>query len=106
MDAMDVDPDAPGGGAPPEPASESAAAHLYVVTAHKPSAVGHALVGAFTGPDDVNLIVSCVVMGGRTERERRARPRRCFRSSSLVSRLSSSPLALSLGAAPGWRCTA
>lgn len=57
MDEMEVD----AGGAAPlpaTPASESAAAHLYVVTAHKPSAVGHALVGAFTGPGDVNLIVS------------------------------------------------
>ena len=56
MDAMDVDPDAAGSAPPTEPSS--AAAHLYVVTAHKPSAVGHALVGAFTGPGDDNLIVS------------------------------------------------
>jgi hypothetical protein len=64
MDAMDVDAGVGGGSdaAPAAttaiPADASPAAHLYVVTAHKPSAVGHALVGAFTGPDDVNLIIS------------------------------------------------
>ncbi|KAL1525255.1 hypothetical protein AB1Y20_020120 [Prymnesium parvum] len=30
----------------------------YVVTAHKPTNVTHALTGNFTGPDDINLIVS------------------------------------------------
>jgi hypothetical protein len=60
MDAMDVDAGATAAAAPaaPAPADASPAAHLYVVTAHKPSAVGHALVGAFTGPSDVNLIIS------------------------------------------------
>lgn len=58
MDAMDVDAD--GAPAPAQSASvgAAAAANLYITTAHKPSAVGHALVGAFTSPDDVNLIVS------------------------------------------------
>ena len=30
----------------------------YVVTAHKPTAVTHAVVGNFTSPSDVNLIVA------------------------------------------------
>lgn len=29
----------------------------YVVSAHKPSAVTHALTGHFTSPDDMNLIL-------------------------------------------------
>ncbi len=59
MDGMELDADGPAGaGVPPSSDGAAAAGHLYVVTAHKPSAVGHALVGAFTGPDDVNLIVS------------------------------------------------
>ncbi|EFJ48849.1 UV-damaged DNA binding complex subunit 1 protein, partial [Volvox carteri f. nagariensis] len=31
----------------------------YVVTAHKPTAVTHAVVASFTGPNDVNLITAC-----------------------------------------------
>ena len=30
----------------------------YVVTAHKPTNVTHALTGNFMGPDEINLIVS------------------------------------------------
>ncbi len=30
----------------------------YVVTAHRPTAVLKAAVGAFTGPNDLNLIVA------------------------------------------------
>lgn len=32
--------------------------HNYVVTANKPTNVTHALVGCFTGPNDLNLLVS------------------------------------------------
>jgi DNA damage-binding protein 1 len=32
--------------------------HNYVVTAQKPTAVTHAIVGHFTGPTDINLIVA------------------------------------------------
>jgi len=34
------------------------AAWNYVVTAHRPSNVTHALTAAFTGVDDLNLIVA------------------------------------------------
>ena len=33
-------------------------AHNYVVTAHKPTAVNAAVVGNFTAPDDLNLIIA------------------------------------------------
>jgi DNA damage-binding protein 1 len=32
--------------------------HNYVVTAQKPTAVTHAIVGHFTSPTDINLIVA------------------------------------------------
>jgi DNA damage-binding protein 1 len=32
--------------------------HNYVVTAQKPTAVSHAIVGHFTSPTDINLIVA------------------------------------------------
>jgi hypothetical protein len=32
--------------------------HNYVVTAQKPTAVTHAIVGHFTSPSDINLIVA------------------------------------------------
>ena len=30
----------------------------YVVTAHKPTNVTHSVVGHFTSPEDINLIIS------------------------------------------------
>lgn len=42
------------------PASSSSDVHAYVVTAHRPSAVAQAVSAAFTGPDDINLIISKV----------------------------------------------
>ena len=52
---MVVDPPAPpapaGGGAPPPPT-------LYVTSAHRPTTVTHAVVGAFTGADERNLIIA------------------------------------------------
>ena len=33
-------------------------AHNYVVTAHKPTAVNEAVVGNFTGPTDLNLVIA------------------------------------------------
>jgi DNA damage-binding protein 1 len=35
----------------------TAATHLYMVTAQKPTSVTHSLSGNFTGPDDLNLII-------------------------------------------------
>jgi hypothetical protein len=53
---------------PPAPSSDSlpaipradsqTEAYNYVVTAHRPSAVTESLVATFTGPKDINLIVS------------------------------------------------
>ena len=37
-------------------------AYNYAVTAHKPTSVAHSAVGQFTGPEDVNLILSYVVL--------------------------------------------
>jgi hypothetical protein len=34
------------------------ASYNYVVTAHKPTGITHAIVGQFTSPDDVNLITA------------------------------------------------
>lgn len=34
------------------------ASYHYLVSAHRPTAVTAAAVGAFTGPQDVNLVVS------------------------------------------------
>ena len=39
-------------------ARPSACAYNYVVTAHKPTSVSHSAVGHFTGPEDLNLIIS------------------------------------------------
>lgn len=59
--AMNVD-DAPAAAAA---AAETAwlddgppASYHYLVSAHRPTAVTAAAVGAFTGPQDVNLVVS------------------------------------------------
>jgi hypothetical protein len=43
---------------------DTGACHNYVVTAHKPTAVTHAVVGNFTSPTDVNLIVAYVCLLG------------------------------------------
>ena len=43
-----------------EASQPSSAAFNYVVTAHKPTAVAHSAVGHFTGPEDLNLIISYV----------------------------------------------
>lgn len=51
MASMDVDP-------PPAPPAGPAPAALYVTSAHKPTTVTHAVVGAFTGPDERNLIIA------------------------------------------------
>lgn len=54
---------ASGGGAQgsPElipPIGPEGCAFNYVVSAHKPTAVQHSVVGHFTSPDDLNLVVS------------------------------------------------
>ena len=38
--------------------SPEGCAYNYVVTAHKPTNVSHSVVGKFTGPADLNLIIS------------------------------------------------
>lgn len=59
---MDVDGPAPRPGRAPNAAGggreHAATPYNYVVTAHRPTRVSHATVGAFTGPGDVNLIVA------------------------------------------------
>jgi DNA damage-binding protein 1 len=47
---MEVDGAGPGAGA--------AACCNYVVTAHKPTVVTHAVVANFTSPSDINLITA------------------------------------------------
>jgi DNA damage-binding protein 1 len=39
-------------------ASQQGCAFNYVVTAHKPTSVTQSIVGNFTSPTDVNLIIS------------------------------------------------
>lgn len=66
---MEVDPPhASAAAAQPETATAAAppldhdegppASYHYLVSAHRPTAVTAAAVGAFTGPQDVNLVVS------------------------------------------------
>ncbi|GIL63559.1 hypothetical protein Vafri_17600, partial [Volvox africanus] len=43
----------------PGPGAAATGCYNYVVTAHKPTAVTHAVVASFTGPTDVNLITAC-----------------------------------------------
>ena len=57
METGGGDAGAGGSGLAPPPAGCSL---NYVVTAHKPTAVTHSIVGHFTSADDVNLILSCV----------------------------------------------
>lgn len=40
------------------PGAASGGCYKYVVTAHKPTQVTHAVVASFTGPNDVNLITA------------------------------------------------
>jgi len=40
-------------------APDSGCVFNYHVTAHKPTAVTHSLVGHFTSPTDVNLVLGC-----------------------------------------------
>ena len=47
MAAMEVDRAAP-----------PATAHLYAVSAHRPTTVTHTAVGAFTAPGDLNLVLA------------------------------------------------
>ena len=50
-----------GGGGSLDPASSASppgSIFNYVVTAHKPTAVNMSVVGAFTGPNDTNLIIA------------------------------------------------
>ena len=65
--AMEIDTDAApalevaeGGGGALDPASSASPGSIfnYVVTAHKPTAVSMSVVGAFTGPNDTNLIIA------------------------------------------------
>ena len=39
-------------------AGQAGCMHNYVVTAQKPTVVTHAIVGHFTSPTDINLIVA------------------------------------------------
>ena len=64
---MEIDADASpalevaeGGGGALDPASSANPGSIfnYVVTAHKPTAVSMSVVGAFTGPNDTNLIIA------------------------------------------------
>lgn len=43
----------------------------YVVTAHKPTAVTHSVVGHFTSATDLNLVVACVPQPPSAESPRR-----------------------------------
>lgn len=54
---MEVD-EGPGAGGAGAPTAGGGGVYNYVVTAHKPTAVTHAVVGNFTSPTDLNLITA------------------------------------------------
>lgn len=54
----DMDVDAPPPPQPPAAAAAPPASALYVTSAHRPTTVTHAVVGAFTGADERNLIIA------------------------------------------------
>lgn len=58
-----------------KPAARPSPLFNYVVSAQQPTAVTQAVVGNFTAPGDVNLILGCAAWGGRGQSgARRAAP--------------------------------